>query len=182
MKKILPAIQLVLALALLQGCASGPKFSEYAATVPQPRSGNSRVWFYRTAVAGAAVQPSVYLDGENVGRARPAGFFYADRPPGLHEAKCTTEWMNQCQFSLAPQSEKFIKLDMTMGLFVGHVQPKEVDGSTARNEISDLRLNSTMQSQPTGTSRKTASPTTHAKRVNSAKLSTDSSGTQYLVR
>ena len=141
MKKIFIAVQLVLALVFLQACASGPKFSEYAPTLPKPKPGNSRIWFYRTAVFGAAVQPAVYLNGEKVGKAQPGGFFYVDRPAGCYEAKCVTEWANKTQFSLAPGSEKFIRLNMMIGVLVGHVVPKEVDESTGRSEISDLHLN-----------------------------------------
>ena len=61
---------------LAAGCASGPKYSEYRCTVPAPSQGSGRIWFYRPSAVGAAVQPAVKLDGQQVGNAVPHGFFH----------------------------------------------------------------------------------------------------------
>lgn len=140
MKRLLLTFPVVVAILFLSACASGPKYKEYAASLPKPKKGESRVWFYRTAVVGAAVQPAVYLNGQKVGTAKPKGYFYTDRPAGTYEVKCTTEWTHKCQFSLAPDSEKFVKLNMGMGFFVGHVIPREESPIKALDEIQDLHL------------------------------------------
>src|SRR5713101_2581176 len=110
MKKLVHILKLVVVLVLLQGCASGPKFKDYAAKLPQPKQGDGRIWFYRPSkMFAVAVQPSVSLNGQKVGKAQPGGFFYADRPAGNYEVKCTTEWTHKCQLTLAPQSVKYVR-------------------------------------------------------------------------
>jgi uncharacterized protein DUF2846 len=68
---------------IVAGCATGgQKFKEMSSEMAAPPAGMGRIYFYRTSVFGAAVQPEVKLNGEVVGKAVPQGFFYADRPPG----------------------------------------------------------------------------------------------------
>src|SRR5262249_52884699 len=77
------SVVVVLALGLALGaCASGPKFTEIESTFPPLDPSQGRIFIYRTAILGAAVQPSVKLNGEVVGAAVPDGFFFVDRPPG----------------------------------------------------------------------------------------------------
>ena len=63
----------------------------------------------------------------------------ADRPPGIYEVKCTTEWADKCQINLDTNSVKYVRLGMMIGLFVGHVIPKEVDETTARKELEKCK-------------------------------------------
>ncbi len=102
---------------------------------------DGRIWFYRPSkMFGAAVQPAVRLNEEKVGKAQPGAFFYADRPPGSYEVKCVTEWADKCQLNLAAKDTKYVRLGMMIGLFVGHVIPKEVDEATALKELKDCKL------------------------------------------
>lgn len=81
MKKIQAVVVTVILASLLSACAtSGPKFTEMVAAMNAPSQGVGRIYFYRTTVLGAAVQPEVQLNGEVVGRAVPKGFFFVDRP------------------------------------------------------------------------------------------------------
>src|SRR5881397_800732 len=98
-------IPLLILCWLMIGCAGGPRFTDYAKRLPPPRQGDGRIWFYRPQkVFGAALQPTVYLNGQAVGTAKPGGFFHVDRPAGFYEVKCTTEWSDSTSFMLAPQS------------------------------------------------------------------------------
>ena len=73
------AFALIVAL-LAAGCAtSGPKFSELSSTPAAMPTDTGRIYMYRAAVLGAAVQPEVKLNGEVVGKAVPKGFFYVDK-------------------------------------------------------------------------------------------------------
>src|SRR5580704_12503983 len=95
----------------MAGCATGPRFEKYSATLPPPAPGQGRIWFYRPSkMVGEAVQPYVYLNGTTVGKAQPGCYFYVDRPPGIYQIKCTTEWSDSDNIYVATGDEKFIRL------------------------------------------------------------------------
>ena len=127
-------------LALGGGCASGVKFAEYRATVPPPAEGYARIWFYRPSAFGAAVQPAVKLDDQQVGRAVPHGFFHVETPPGTHEVSTATEWKHKKPVTVTTNADSYIRLNMAMGLFVGHVIPEEMPESKATNQMNKLHL------------------------------------------
>ena len=131
----------ILAAFLIAGCATGPKFSEYGATVKPVASGYGRIWIYRPSkMAGAAVQPQVYLNGEKVGKAQPGCNFYVDRPAGNYEVKCTTEWSDIGKLTLAAGDEKYVRLGLMVGVVVGHIIPKEVSREVGLREIAHCKL------------------------------------------
>ena len=130
------------ALALLMaGCASGPRFSEYRGCVPSHSEGGSRVWFYRPAGAfGVTVQPPIMLDDRKVGTAVPRGFFCVEASPGTHEVSATTEWTHRTQITVNTNADTFVRLNMMVGVFMGHVIPHEVPEAKATNQMNNLRL------------------------------------------
>ncbi len=132
---------MLLAGVALAGCATGPDFKSYSPNVPPLAQNQGRIWFYRPSrMAGAAVQPAVMLNGEKVGKAQPGCFFYADRGPGEYEIRCTTEWSDTCKLTLAPQDTKYVRLGLMVGLFVGHIIPKEVSEADGLRELANCRL------------------------------------------
>ncbi len=68
--KVIPAMLVTL---LVVGCASGPTFREMSANLADTSPEMGRIYFYRTAVLGAAVQPQILLNGQTVGKAVPPG-------------------------------------------------------------------------------------------------------------
>lgn len=122
------------------GCASGPKFSDYRSTVSPPEEGYGRIWFYRPSAFGAAVQPAINLDNRTVGNAVPHGFFHVETPPGAYTVSATTEWTHQISINVTTNEESYVRLNMMIGLFVGHVIPEEVPESQAIKEMQDLHL------------------------------------------
>ena len=136
MKSVARWVALSGVIACLAGCASGPKYNDAVLELPAIPAGMERIWFYRTAVVGAAVQPNVYLNGEAVGTAAPKGFFFADRPPGDYTVTTTTELEKKLTFKLEKGQPRYVRLDISMGLFVGHVYPVLVDDNEAREELS----------------------------------------------
>ena len=68
---------------LLAGCATGPKYTEVVSTLPSLTPSEGRIYFYRPSALGAAVQPEIKLNGQKVGTAKPHGFYFVDRAPGL---------------------------------------------------------------------------------------------------
>ena len=125
----------------LAGCASsGPKFAEMTALKTEAtKPGTGRIYFYRTGVLGAAVQPDVRLNGEKVGKAVPQGFFFADRPPGSYEVSTSTEVERRLSFTLEANEVRYVRLNISMGVFVGRVYGELVDPAKGVAEIADTR-------------------------------------------
>lgn len=132
-------VMAIVASALLAGCAtSGPKFSEMTTTVTPTNPDMGRIYFYRTTTLGAAVQPSVRLNGEGVGKAVPNGFFYVDSPPGNYQVATETEVERKLTFTLEAGQVRYVRLNISMGFFVGHVYGELVDEAKGLKEIADL--------------------------------------------
>ena len=124
---------------LLAGCASGPRFAEAKGSIPQVSADNGRIYFYRTAVVGAAVQPTVKLNDEQIGTAQPKGFFYADRPPGNYHVDTTTEVKRRLSLTLDKGQTRYVRLNISLGFFVGHIYPELVDDPTGEKEITKCK-------------------------------------------
>jgi hypothetical protein len=122
------------------GCASGVRYSEYRTTLKPPADGQGRIWFYRPSAGGAAVQPNVNLDDQVVGRAKPHGFFFVDTSPGLHRVQCTTEWPQKAEVMVTTNQNSYVRLDIEIGIFVGHIVPREVSEAQATEDMQDLHL------------------------------------------
>jgi len=106
----------------LAGCASGPKRAEMAAAIPTIKTGEGRVYFYRSSTPiGAAVQPDIRLNDEVVGTSKPGGFFFVDRPAGQYKASASTETEKTLSFALDSGETKYVRSSVTWGLMVGHV-------------------------------------------------------------
>lgn len=125
-------------LALFASCASGPKYAEVEGRIPELAPETGRVFFYRPSSLGAAVQPAVELNGEEVGSAVPKGFFFVDRQPGDYVVRCSTEAKHELSFTLAAREVRYVKLVIQMGLFVGRVQPELVGPSEALEDLESM--------------------------------------------
>ena len=123
------------------GCASGPTYSQLKPTLPPIPKGQGRIFIYRTALMGAAVQPKVKINDDVVGKAKPRAFFYADRPPGRYEVSAMTEWKHKDELTLAPGERRFVRLNMLPGVLVGHISPEVAsDEATGESEIANCSL------------------------------------------
>ena len=120
MKRILPLLAIACCATLLPGCASGPKFSEVKSSFPPLAEENGRIYFYRTT---------------KIGTAKPQGFFYADRPAGNYEVETSTEVKRRLSLTLDKSQTRYVRLNISMGFFVGHVYPELVDDQTGEKEI-----------------------------------------------
>ncbi len=124
----------------LGACAtSGPKYSETRPFAATAAAGDGRIFFYRTAVLGMAVQPDVRINGEVVGTATPNGYFYVDRKPGNYEVTTTTEVERKLSLTLDKDQTRYVRLGISMGFFVGHVFPELVDSEVGLKELQDCR-------------------------------------------
>lgn len=128
------------AVIALTGCAaSGPKFSAMQASTPAVNADQGRVYFYRKdSMFGAALQPAVVMDGAEVGKSQPGGYFYVDAPSGSHEASTSTEATNKVSFVLEKGEVKYVRTAPSIGLLVGRVVPELVNADEANKELNDL--------------------------------------------
>jgi len=124
---------------LLLGCATGKNFAEMRQSIPPLSPDQGRIFIYRTAVLGAAVQPSVKVNDQVVGAAVPQGFFYVDRPPGEYRVSTETEVLRTLSLTLEPGQVRYVKLGISMGFFVGHVYPELVEDAVGQSEIAGCR-------------------------------------------
>lgn len=125
-------------LLLLSGCATGAKYTEVVSTISSLAPSQGRIYFYRPSALGFAVQPDINLNGQKIGTAKPHGFYFVDRPPGNYEVTAATETEKKLTFTLEPQQERFVRLKIQMGVFVGRIVPELVDKGEAEGELKDL--------------------------------------------
>ena len=134
---IVRAVILAAAAPLLAACASGPTFAELHAGEPVVATDSARIYFYReSSMVGSALQPSVYLNGVAVGSAVPGGYFYVDRPAGDYDITTTTEKVETIKTSLKPGDIRYVRLDIGMGVIVGHILPTLVMPEQGMAEIA----------------------------------------------
>jgi hypothetical protein len=137
MKKLLSLLLIIGSAAFMSGCATGPKYSQVKASIPVLAPDNGRIYFYRTAVMGAAIQPSVKLNDQVVGTAKPGGFFYVDRPAGDYKVETSTEVKRELSLTLDNGQSRYIRLEISLGFFAGHVYPVLVEDATGESEIEN---------------------------------------------
>jgi hypothetical protein len=125
---------------IMISCATGPTYTEMAGQTPPVSSENGRVYVYRTTTLGAALQPEVELDGQSVGKAVPLGYFYIDCPPGNHTIAISTEVDRELTFNLDKGQVRYVRLNVSMGFFVGHVYPDLIEKQEAEEEIESCHF------------------------------------------
>ena len=123
---------------LVAGCASGPKLADVQSAIPQLAPEQARIYFYRSSVAGAAIQPSILLNGSAVGTARPNGFFFVDVQPGRHEVTVRTEVENRLEVTAGAGDTRYVRLAVGMGLLVARFRAQLVDRGEAESEMAGL--------------------------------------------
>jgi Protein of unknown function (DUF2846) len=137
-RRIFLRIGLALPILAVTGCATGPKLTEVQSKIPPIPTGRGRIWFYRSTSFGAAIQPSVHLNGEKVGEAVPHGVYYRDVSPGDYNVLLSTEVDRRLTFTVANGEERFVRLVVTFGLIAARVYPELVGAAEARAEIASL--------------------------------------------
>jgi hypothetical protein len=126
----------VLLAAGVTGCASGPQFSALHSTEAPVAAGEGRIYLYRKAtMVGAAIQPAIKINGEKVGDAIPGGYCYVDRPAGNYDISATTEVTRSLSLTLESAQVRYVRFNIGMGFFVGHVWPELVENPEAEKEI-----------------------------------------------
>lgn len=138
MKATLRAVAALAAVLLIAACASGPKFSEVSGSIPTLGADQGRIYFYRTSTLGAAIHPTINLNGVAVGSSQPGGFFFVDRPPGDYEVVMGTEVERKVTFTLAAAEVRYLRTSISFGILVGRPQAELVPPAEGAKEVADL--------------------------------------------
>jgi hypothetical protein len=139
MKRLIRLVSVMALLVALTACASGMKFTEMNPSLEPASPDAGRIFFYRVTSLGAALNPDVKLNGETVGNAQAMGFFFVDRPAGHYEVVTSTEVKRKVSFVLEPGQTRYIRFNVSLGFFVGHVFGELVDDATGREEIQKCK-------------------------------------------
>ena len=137
MKPMIKFMIFVTLSVLATGCATGPKFAEVKDNITKLNQEEGRVFLYRTTALGAAIQPQIKVNGEPVGKSVAKGFMFVDRVPGNYEIMTSTEMDRKLSFTLEQGQIRYVKFDVSMGFFVGHVYPSLVESEIGEKEIQE---------------------------------------------
>jgi len=133
--RLVSAAALVL---MLSACAAtGPKMAEVKSSIPALKASEGRIYFYRAdSMFGAAIQPTIKLNGQDVGSSKPGGFFFVDAAPGPKEVSTETEVEKKLTFALSPGETRYVKTRVGFGVIAGRVYPELVDKAVGEGEIA----------------------------------------------
>lgn len=137
---------IAITLALGAGCAAtGPKYSEMAASIPSLAADKGRIYFFRPdTMLGAAVTSDIRLNGKVIGKSERGSFFFVDEAPGNMTVSTSTETEKQLTFKLATGETKYVKTTVSFGVLVGRINSELVSGTEAKAEIAGLAYTGTL--------------------------------------
>ncbi|WP_280153267.1 DUF2846 domain-containing protein [Piscinibacter sp. XHJ-5] len=136
--KTLYRVALLLVVAFLTACASGPKHAEVASSIPGLKPDQGRVYVYRSSsMMGAAIQPNVLVNGKVAGESKPGGFFFVDLPAGPIEVATSTEVEKKLSFTLSAGQIRYVRTSIGFGLMVGRVYPELVDNAEGAKQLAE---------------------------------------------
>lgn len=137
-KNITRRLAIVAMAALLGACASGPKHAEIQSSIPAMKAGEGRLYVYReSSMMGAAIQPSVLVNGKVAGQSKPGGFFFVDLPPGSVEVSTSTEVEKKLSLTLDAGQTRYVRTVIGFGLLVGRVYPELVDNAAGAKAVAE---------------------------------------------
>ena len=127
-------------LVLGAGCAAtGPKYSDVAASIPAVPANKGRIFFFRSdTMLGAAVTSDIRLNGKVVGKSERASFFFVDENPGNMTVATSTEVEKQLTFKLVAGETKYVKTSVSFGVLVGRINSELANSTEAKAEITGL--------------------------------------------
>lgn len=126
------------------GCASGPQYKDVASSIPTLKQEQGRIYFYRSgSMFGAALQPSINVNGQAVGKSQAGGFFYVDEPAGQYVVSTATETEKTVSFKLDAGETKYVKTSVGFGLLVGRIIPSLESAEDATKDLDGLHYTGT---------------------------------------
>jgi hypothetical protein len=142
--KVLYVSQLVvvLALALLSGCASVPMMGAEEDTRAKsfaPSPGKANIYVYRNETMGAAITMDVSLDGKSAGKTASKTYFLFEVDPGTHALASTAENTSTLQVNAQPGRNYFVWQEVKMGVMTARSQLSLVDEATGKAAVNECK-------------------------------------------
>lgn len=134
MNKLFPLVLI----GALSACASGASMQESRDAVAAVPEDKGRIVVYRTAITGAAIQPTVSVSGAERGKCQPKGAFSVDVAPGNHIVSATTEARRETMVTVARGQTSYVRCSIGFGLLVGQPRFEVVPEATGRQESASL--------------------------------------------
>jgi hypothetical protein len=133
---------LLVALLVLQGCASVPMTSmseDASAKEFKLDPDKSSIYVYRNENFGSAITMTVSMDGRVAGQTGPKTYFLFQVPPGEHEVGSIAE--NNVNLKLKTEAGKvyYVWQEVKMGFWMARSVLHEVDEETARKAIAECK-------------------------------------------
>lgn len=143
MFKKISLIGLLLAAAMLTGCASVPKASpeqDAKAKTFAVAPGKSNIYVYRNESMGGAVKMDVALDGKPMGQTSAQTYFLFEVAPGKHTVTSKAE--NEVMQEVIAQAGKnyFIWQEVKMGVMYARNKLNLVDEATGKAGVAACSL------------------------------------------
>ncbi len=105
-----------LGLALLSGCAVGPKLKEIHAEPPGPEPGQARIYFYRPLDAFLiGRETEVVINDKRIGLAVSGAVFYRDALPGRYRIHTVDDEISVVHLSLEAGDVAFVRAQSQLG-------------------------------------------------------------------
>lgn len=140
------AATVVIATALISGCASVPMESKEASVKAKqfnrPSEGNAGLYVYRDSFVGKALKKDIWIDGKCIGESAPDVFFFKEVKGGQqHTISTESEFSpNDLKIDTLPGTNYFINQYIKLGVFVGGAGLELVDEQTGKNAVMKLEL------------------------------------------
>jgi len=103
------------------------------------------------------LEPAIKVDGNKVGESSSGDYFYVDIAPGTYTISTSTEKEETTSVTVTAGQAVYVKTEVSMGLFVGHVSPEVVANDKAETEIQDCHY---VGKEAPATATTTSAPTT----------------------
>lgn len=133
------AVVILLLVALVSSCASGPKLAEAQAKFPPLAKDAGRIFLYRLpALHGAAIQPPVMIDNKQVGTSKSGGAFFADLMPGHHVVSIKGDDELILPFDVASGQVLYVRMMVEPATWTANIRPVLVEEEIARHELQAL--------------------------------------------
>jgi hypothetical protein len=138
-----PVLALLIAVALLGGCASVPQSSpaeDAAAKQFRAPADKARVYVYRTAFIGHLYAISILIDDKEFGRTRGKSFLMADLAPGEHTFVSKAENDSTARLDVQAGRTYFVWQEIVMGALSPRAHLHIVDDARGRAGVMEGTL------------------------------------------